>query len=178
MRIITPSDFTTTRWKNGGGITHEIARVDRNGSLLWRLSLAEVSSDGPFSAFEGLARILTVVEGPGMNLHGPDAVIRARPNAPVAFSGSLPIHGELLDGPVKNLNLIYDPARIEASVTRLTGPIKLAPNADLTALYVTAGSVSFDGTAASKGDLALGQPGELDLPANCAALNCTLHDRG
>ncbi|WP_171176683.1 HutD family protein [Ruegeria sp. HKCCD8929] len=178
MRIITPSDFTTTRWKNGGGITHEIARADCDGFLLWRLSLAEVSSDGPFSTFKGLARILTVVEGPGMNLHGPDAIRHARPDAPLAFSGGLPVHGELFDGPVKNLNLLYDPVRIKASVTCVTRPIKLAPKSDLTALYVTAGSVSFNETAVSKGHVALFHSDELDLPANCAALNCTLQDRG
>ncbi len=71
MRIILASDFQTQPWKNGGGITHEIARKDDGNGLLWRLSIAEVASDGPFSAFTGLSRILTVIDGAGLWLDTP-----------------------------------------------------------------------------------------------------------
>jgi environmental stress-induced protein Ves len=63
MKIIPPSAFVTMPWKNGGGITHEILKQEHGGKLLWRLSIAEVASDGPFSLFPGLSRILTVIEG-------------------------------------------------------------------------------------------------------------------
>ena len=79
MRIILPEAFHTQPWKNGGGITHEIAREDRDGALLWRLSIAEVASDGPFSAFTGLSRILTVIEGAGLHLHTPEGRLDALP---------------------------------------------------------------------------------------------------
>lgn len=33
------------------------------GDFVWRVSLAEVDADGPFSAFAEVDRILTLVEG-------------------------------------------------------------------------------------------------------------------
>ena len=68
---ILPTAFTTAPWKNGGGVTHEIAKSEEDGAWLWRLSIAEVATDGPFSAFLGLSRILTVIEGEGLQLHLP-----------------------------------------------------------------------------------------------------------
>lgn len=116
MRLIPASAFRTQPWKNGGGRTHEIAREERDGRLLWRLSIAEVASDGPFSAFPGLARILTVIDGAGLHLDMPEGTLDALPLIPVQFSGDLPVTGRRLDGPVRDLNVIHDPERIAASV--------------------------------------------------------------
>ncbi|MEZ6096363.1 MAG: HutD family protein [Pirellulaceae bacterium] len=125
IRIIPSSEFVTTPWKNGGGVTHEIARAEDCGQWLWRLSIAEVESDGPFSRFDGLSRILTVIEGTGINLEMPDGVLAVRPLNPIAFHGELPVIGRLIDGPIRDLNVIFDASRIEASVTTLTGPLRL-----------------------------------------------------
>lgn len=58
-------------WANGGGITREIAALRGAGGILWRISLADVDAEGPFSVFAGLRRILTVIEGAGMVLEDP-----------------------------------------------------------------------------------------------------------
>ncbi|MEH0072431.1 HutD family protein [Pannonibacter sp. Pt2-lr] len=58
-------------WKNGGGITHELAVFPETAGLEdfgWRLSMAEVASDGPFSAFTGIHRTLALVDGAGIGL--------------------------------------------------------------------------------------------------------------
>ena len=59
------------RWKNGGGETAEIA-VSPPGAALdafdWRLSMAKVETDGPFSAFPGIDRTLAILEGEGIRL--------------------------------------------------------------------------------------------------------------
>ena len=86
MRVLTPDSFAASAWKNGGGVTREIARDPPDGPWRWRLSIAEVASDGAFSAFPGLSRILTVIEGSGVDLHGSDGVIAALPLRPVAFA--------------------------------------------------------------------------------------------
>ena len=118
MRRIAASQYRTMPWANGRGLTREIARRDPGGSLLWRLSLADVAEDGPFSAFPGLARILTVVEGAGMRLAHPATPgpatpdLEARPWVPVHFSGDVALDGQLVAGPVRDLNLIFDPARL------------------------------------------------------------------
>ncbi|WP_347311023.1 HutD/Ves family protein [Defluviimonas sp. SAOS-178_SWC] len=121
MHIIPASAFRTQPWKNGGGVTHEIAREDAGDRLLWRLSVAEVASDGPFSAFPGLARILTVIEGAGLHLDTPEGRLDALPFTPTGFSGDLPVNCRRIAGPVRDLNVIHDPERIAASVRILDG---------------------------------------------------------
>jgi len=129
MRLIRPADFRTQPWKNGGGITHEIARADRGGRLLWRLSIAEVASDGPFSAFPGLSRILTVIEGAGLYLDTPGGRLDALPLAPLAFSGDLPVQSRLIGGPIRDFNLIYDGRHLQASVTLVRDRLPECPPA-------------------------------------------------
>ena len=132
MHIIRRAAFTTVPWKNGGGITHEVAKVEVNGHLLWRLSLAEVASDGPFSLFAGLARILTVIDGPGMDLlsAGGEVAHAVPPLRPVAFSGDEPLFGKLRDGPCLDFNLIYDPQQCRAVVEVMSAGTLMAPNID------------------------------------------------
>ena len=129
MRIVLPQDFHTQPWKNGGGVTHEIAREDRDGALLWRLSIAEVASDGPFSTFTGLSRILTVIDGAGLYLHTPKGRLDALPLAPVAFSGDLPVQSRMIDGPIRDFNVIWDESRLSASVQLVTGHLPACPAA-------------------------------------------------
>lgn len=119
MKRIRIDDLPAQPWKNGGGVTREIAVAHDLGGLLWRMSFADVDRNGPFSLFPGLIRILTVVDGAGLRLTGPDKVIAAEPGDPVRFDGAVPIECELIDGRVRDFNLIFDPARIGITVTRL-----------------------------------------------------------
>src|SRR3546814_2998707 len=71
-RILT-SDIQATPWKNGGGVTREIASGGGTGSRPgpswgWRVSLAEVAQDGPFSTFPETDRVIAVIDGAGMDL--------------------------------------------------------------------------------------------------------------
>ena len=59
--------ITATRWKNGGGVTREVAKSPSQAPF-WRVSIANVDQEGPFSSFVDLDRILTVIEGKGMVL--------------------------------------------------------------------------------------------------------------
>lgn len=154
MRIIRPGDFTTQKWKNGGGVTHEIARAEDAGGFLWRLSLAEVASDGPFSAFPGLERILTVIHGAGLILDTPGGPIAAHPLNPVRFSGDLPVHGRLIDGTVRDLNLIFDPARIGGEV-RLVDDTNPLTTGAAGALYCLTGRFRLAGDEAGPGCVAM-----------------------
>ena len=122
MQLLDPNDYHTAPWRNGGGVTHEIVRRDGPDGLIWRLSMAEVTTDGPFSFFNNLTRVLTVIDGAGLELISPDGEIMALPYQPVRFSGDLTISSQRIDGAVRDLNLIFDPAKINGSVTLLTGP--------------------------------------------------------
>ncbi|MGO4913881.1 HutD/Ves family protein [Pseudogemmobacter sp. W21_MBD1_M6] len=175
--FIPPERFLTSRWKNGRGVTHEIARHEENGAWVWRLSIAEVASDGPFSRFEGLARILTVIEGAGVNLHSPEGAIQARPLVPVHFSGSRAVDSRMVDGPIRDLNVIYDPARIVAAVEVLTGPCQHEVKVGPVGVLALFGQVAVAGRVLPVGVFALGSDGAIDLSDGAICLLVTLRDK-
>lgn len=119
MKQISIDDIAPAPWKNGGGVTREIDLCADDKGMVWRLSVADVSRAGPFSAFPGLKRVLTVIEGNGLALRHPGGVIAARYGAPVRFDGDMAIDCGLVDGPVRDFNLIYDPSRGAMDVIRL-----------------------------------------------------------
>jgi environmental stress-induced protein Ves len=106
-------------WRNGGGSTLELLRSPRTGERFdWRLSVADVATDGPFSAFPGCDRILLVLAGPGLELsRGDGSTTRLdRPFARVDFAGEEPIEARLLDGPIRDFNVVCERARARADV--------------------------------------------------------------
>jgi environmental stress-induced protein Ves len=110
MLKLTPTDYRVMPWKNGGGETTELyAAPDADGSgFLWRVSIATVAAAGPFSLFEGYDRHIMTIEGNGIVLNGsPAGPIAVSPIFhPCHFSGDWPITSALIDGPVRDLNLI------------------------------------------------------------------------
>ncbi|MGW1253757.1 HutD/Ves family protein [Streptomyces sp. NPDC002513] len=83
----------------------------------WRVSIADVARGGPFSAFEGVDRVITVVDGPGMALtvDGVAHVMDA-PYEPFSFSGDAATECELLDGPIVDFNVMVRRSRMRAQV--------------------------------------------------------------
>jgi hypothetical protein len=111
-------------WKNGGGETREIL-VSPPGAALetldWRVSLATVAQDGPFSLFKDVQRTLCVIRGGGIQLQ-----VEARApvdlyvtSAPYTFDGEVPTHARLIDGPIEDLNVMSRRGRFRHSVRRL-----------------------------------------------------------
>jgi len=100
-------------WRNGGGTTWEIARgrVDgqADGDWHWRLSLAEIAMDGPFSAFPHVDRLLTVVAGAGIALVIDGGEPRRLDLGDcIHFRGEAAIGCALVAGPTRDLNLMVD----------------------------------------------------------------------
>lgn len=169
MEIILPGAQVEAPWANGGGTTREIARAEVGGRLLWRLSLARIDRDGPFSAFPGMRRILTVVAGAGVALAAPGLDIVALPWRPVAFSGAPGPTARLRAGPAGALNLIFDPSRLSAGAEVVAAPRCIAGPG---ALWLSPAGGTAAATAGAPagplppGGTALLRPGEaLDLPA-------------
>ncbi len=127
--MLAPGDYRTMRWKNGLGETVEIDRSgdasDQLGDFDWRLSLARVAADGPFSVFPGVERTITVVEGAGMELILADANRhRLLPMRPFTYDGGMAIEGLLLDGPVRDFNVMVRPNRLAGKLShRPAAPI-------------------------------------------------------
>jgi len=167
MRILRLSDLVQVPWKNGGGVTRVIAESRDGEALLWRLSMADVAGDGPFSDFTGLTRILTVIDGTGMELATPNGTLYADYATPVRFDGGLPVTSRLNKGPVRDLNLMFDPRRVEGSVAPLSGPTRqsLSPDAGvISGLHCLSGAVEMAGAGRMhSGDTALIDAGQFDL---------------
>lgn len=53
MQLLKGVDLVEVPWKNGGGITRNIAEGKTALGPTWRLSRADVAGDGPFSNFAG-----------------------------------------------------------------------------------------------------------------------------
>lgn len=176
FRILNPDEFQTNLWKNGGGVTHEIARHPVGDSWKWRISIAEVGVDGRFSLFPGMTRILTVIDGAGIDLLSADGVLEARSSRPVQFSGDFDVTAKLVGGPVCNLNLIYDAKAIEPAVEVVLGPALLSCAAGKVGFLCLSGAVTVAGDGLPVGAFALGTGANIALAAGAAGLLITLQD--
>ncbi|WP_426435393.1 HutD/Ves family protein [Bradyrhizobium genosp. P] len=127
MRIIRASDCRTTAWKNGGGSTTEIA-VGPSGASLdhfdWRVSMARVASDGPFSEFAGIDRTLAVVTGGGLLLSIGDAapITLDQDSDPISFAGDMPTSARLAAGAITDLNVMTRRGRFAHRLFRVREP--------------------------------------------------------
>ena len=114
-------------WKNGAGRTTEIDAYPPRAALDafdWRISIADVARSGPFSRFVGIDRTIVVIAGAGMRLVGSGhAVLLQALYEPYTFSGDVELDCELIEGPVRDFNLMVrrDSARGEVTVVREAG---------------------------------------------------------
>ena len=125
MQIRRHRDYRRMAWKNGGGETAEIAIFPEGATLDtfdWRVSMATVAADGPFSAFPGVDRTLAILQGAGLTLlpdsRGPILVEAA--GQPVVFPSEVPITARLVDGPVTDFNVMTRRGRFRHHVSRMT----------------------------------------------------------
>ena len=116
------STLPATPWKNGGGVTHEVARHPANAGLDlfdWRVSIARIASDGPFSAFAGVDRVITLLDGGGVHLTSDVGGIDHRLDCalqPFAFPGDVSIQARLLAGESNDFNVMTRRAACRAHV--------------------------------------------------------------
>ncbi|WP_427311064.1 HutD/Ves family protein [Cupriavidus sp. H39] len=118
------ADIAPTRWKNGGGNTREIAVWPPAAGMddfIWRLSVADIERDGPFSAFPGIDRQIVLLDGAGVTLCADDGSFShrlERVGEPFGFSGDTSLQAALLDGATRDFNVMtrrgHCRARVEA----------------------------------------------------------------
>jgi len=111
------------RWKNGAGWTSEILKVhdkdDRDSNDWdWRLSIAEIETDAPFSVFPGVERELVLLSGNGLRLRFDDGSVHELlpPHDKLRFAGERVVVGELLDGATRDFNLMWKRDRCRAQL--------------------------------------------------------------
>ena len=135
---LTARQYKVMPWKNGGGMTTEILIEPKpEGGHLWRLSIAEVAQSGPFSDFSGFDRTIMLIDGSGFTLDfdpasssGAPSKRIDRPYEPFAFDGGWKTDCTLIDGPIRDFNLMAarDAGPAELTVARLDrGGVSVAP---------------------------------------------------
>lgn len=117
VHVLTAQDYRSMPWKNGQGVTLEVARSHGEGldDFDWRVSIADVKAAGPFSHFLNRQRIIGVLEGEGMTLHVDDQnPVTLRQKSFFAFKGESNVHAELVKDAIRDFNLIYNPEKYSA----------------------------------------------------------------
>jgi len=168
LGVIRFAELPAVAWRNGGGLTREVISVGGSQPPTepdWRISIADVNEAGSFSLFPGVDRIITVVEGEGMDLvvDGVEHVLGL--HEPFSFDGASDTSCSRLAGPIRDLNVMTRRDRLTATVAirdlSETRPIVVAGRQVLVLLTGSAVVVGADG---SRGELdrldAVGPSGE------------------
>ena len=113
ITLLEPGQYHRTPWRNGGGVTVDIAVVTDKDGDVWRFGRTPIVAAGPFSDYRGFDRVQALVAGSGLVLATPDGEIDVRqPFRPVRFAGETPIVSRLEAGPVEVVNLIGHRAKV------------------------------------------------------------------
>lgn len=161
-RLLGPADHRRVPWRNGRGMTTEIAWEAGAGGFLWRFSLAVVTEDGPFSAFPGIDRLILLAEGDGMELaiDGAARVPVPRTGPALAFPGDATVACSLDGGPVTAANLMVERAAATGALFALASGGAWEAEGDAVIVHALAGTLTVwpaggEGFAVAAGGTAL-----------------------
>ena len=147
MTMLIPfASLVPVPWKNGGGSTTEIA-IEPPGAQFhdfdWRISLATITNDGPFSLFPGVDRTLALVEGPGLTLEIDDRsrFVLGEEASIIEFPGESAINATLNGGTTIDFNVMTrrTVCHHKFGRRRLAGSSVFAPRGDRTVLFLAEG---------------------------------------
>lgn len=149
-------------WKNGGGETVEIAVSPDSAGLAdfdWRVSMATVAADGPFSVFPSIDRTLSILEGEGMTLviEGREPVLLTQESDPLPFAADAQTSATLVDGAITDLNVMTRRGRLTHSVRRIgiDGRKELALGSETALVLCHRGHLDIGDRTLSAGDCLL-----------------------
>lgn len=163
--VFTRDSYKVMPWKNGRGTTAQIAMDSEQSvfpeNFLWRVSSAQVTSNDPFSIFDGCRRALVVVQGQGLLLND----VELKPLVPYFFSGNEQIDCRLIEGPVVDLGVIFNTQKVKVGMEVLKGSeIKLQCSEGIQFLYLVEGDAKFSAGVLQQGDtLKLAAPESITL---------------
>lgn len=140
MIHLTPADYRRQPWANGRGTTTELYRVEADGTLLFRLSMAAVTEDGPFSIFPGIERNLTVLTGPGFILQGNGLHLEAKPLIPIAFPGDNLVIATNVTAPSDDFN-VMTARHLPRPEVRVIHDTEILPEGYVLALFALSAAV-------------------------------------
>lgn len=181
MHVVRASSYRVMPWKNGGGETTEIFVSPATGNFDWRVSIAKVNSDGPFSTFGGYERHIMTLSGQGMMVDIEGCGVRELERLkPFSFSGDLQVNGSLVDGPVLDFNLIVrrDFGRGTLRVMESGAGYHFAPGLSLRLVHVLAGKCRIgDESMHANDSFYLGAGEQVFLPVPLKVVICEITSR-
>ena len=134
-------------WKNGAGVTREIARGGPGGDAFdWRISVAEVERDAPFSQFPGVDRCIVLLRGAGMRLRARDGSVDHRliePYVPLRFAADVALDATLVGGASSDFNVMTRRGAFRSDVRCCFGATHIA-GGDVTLLVSCEGEWRID----------------------------------
>jgi len=170
MHILKQADYRRMPWKNGLGVTEEVAAYPPGSDLAsfgWRLSIAHVGADGPFSVFAGIDRTIALLDGDGLILDLPDHQrVELTPRSePFAFSGDVEIASRNSGGKTIDLNIMTRRGQFRHAMRRIacSAPveIEIAHTRTILIFNGAAGITHRDGSLAiERFDAVLTEPGD------------------
>jgi len=133
MQTMTLAELPATPWRNGGGLTrplasgHAMATTPHPDDFDWRISLADIVTDGPFSTFPGIDRHALLIGNGAVELSGSSAAVMARPLLPISFPGELDLHARRQPGTVQPrfLNLMVRRWALHGEIRIITGTCRI-----------------------------------------------------
>jgi environmental stress-induced protein Ves len=137
LQLVSVAGVAAQPWRNGGGTTRELWAWPDAAAWQVRISVADITQDGPFSAFPGVDRWFAVVEGAGVVLQFPAGAQVAGPHSPpLQFDGALAPGCCLQDGATRDLNLMSRRQAGRSTMRRLrTGEDTMSGQAMFCALF-------------------------------------------
>jgi environmental stress-induced protein Ves len=133
------AELVTSPWRNGGGATKEIVSMPPGADfehLQWRVSLATIAADGPFSTFPGIDRTILLLDGDGVlldvgSVSGATTHRLVEPLVPFDFPGDAPVNCRLTGGTSTVVNLMVRSDRGSGQVAVLRAESTVAADAGL-----------------------------------------------
>lgn len=145
-RLIRFSDLPSMAWKNGGGSTVELLTWPQGATLSdfdFRISVATVAQDGPFSVFPDIDRTLALVDGEGLTLHlaGEPAIVIDDANPYASFPGETSIHATVNHGTTMDFNVMTRRTRCSHTFEVSHGTsYQVVPRGEFTLLFLAEGA--------------------------------------
>ncbi|PXV59144.1 hypothetical protein SAMN04487785_10664 [Dyella jiangningensis] len=182
FHILRAADMQPQPWKNGLGVTREVARfpADAGGEdFIWRVSVAEVNSAAPFSTFPGIDRQIVLLDGDGftMTLDGARRHALTTPLEPFAFAGEAQVDVAMAGGATRDFNLMVRRAQASGRLDVVAGPGSQVMPPDAVLVFLARGTAdTLDGPLAA-GDAWRPDTSPIELHEGAVALvaRVTLH---
>lgn len=172
MLIKRAKEFQLMPWKNGGGSTLELFKIphpQKPKDFAFRISIAQVEQDGPFSEFPGIDRDIMLLEGSGFTLSMPGLEKKlSQVFHPYSFKGENKLYCRLINGPCMDFNVMTARSLYRSDLALISHAIGLRKFSSPTLSFVCLlkGTVMFKGEiekAPCLWEIPVGKELEIDL---------------